>query len=669
MPVTIGNITPTGTINNTRTPILTADFSTHLGNVMVRIWRVTSLPDPGSFNPVTDAATHVPAYEWVRNSGIIFVDTPMRVSHTVTSRLSDDVYRVYWITADWGSTEWSSWEHADFTLSDPLLSPTPGSQRPPHGTITAETSLLLESQVPAHPSGRRAGILFELSNDNFASHSIVYPADVLAAGPWTRQLQTQPLSAGIWYLRSRTSDEFGQVSDWHATSVVIITGKPQTKSHSPNDTVVPYEGGNVVLSWVLDDPNPTNTITSATVEVIHPPTMFYIVQEIDFYTTENRITVSIPQSYNEQELAWRVQVKDNEGLWSDISPWVPFRVANKPEVNIQVPDESGLVWSPKPTFHWSITSPFVVAGPDFSERTQKQWRVYVTDESGESEIVADSGWQAGEATSWEMPTAILTTDSQYLLTIEVIDNLGLSARAMRPFIATYTRPTPVTPVLDAGRFQEEAAIIVDWSAAVIDVGFVEWRVYRSSLESEFEIYDLIFSTNSPSVRSFVDYLMPCGESHFYVVVQAVVNAFSQVVESIFQPAQIPSLYTPYFFLIVPDEPSLNLQLRNVKSDSFGDEQEMETINLIGRGRRVEYGTRYGQSGSLEVQLYDRPGLTARQQRRAIETIRDSKLPVYLRNPFGDVWKVALMSAQVSRIAGVGPREYATVNIEYVEVTA
>jgi hypothetical protein len=98
---------------------------------------------------------------------------------------------------------------------------------------------------------------------------------------------------------------------------------------------------------------------------------------------------------------------------------------------------------------------------------------------------------------------------------------------------------------------------------------------------------------------------------------------------------------------------------------------MATQNLIGRGRRVEYGTRFGQVGSLTARFLDREepgGLTAREQRLALEALRSSQQKVYLRNAFGDVWQIAISSAKFTRQAGVGLQEITTVSLSYSELT-
>ena len=120
-------------------------------------------------------------------------------------------------------------------------------------------------------------------------------------------------------------------------------------------------------------------------------------------------------------------------------------------------------------------------------------------------------------------------------------------------------------------------------------------------------------------------------------------------------------------IVCPDAPTLNVTLHSVRGETFSDEKESSTLNVIGRGRIVQYGTKYGKSGTLEVAFYDNEVQTAREQRLALEALRDSGAYCFLRNPFGDVWSVAVITMDVTRVPGVGNREYATASIAYSEV--
>lgn len=59
--------------------------------------------------------------------------------------------------------------------------------------------------------------------------------------------------------------------------------------------------------------------------------------------------------------------------------------------------------------------------------------------------------------------------------------------------------------------------------------------------------------------------------------------------------------------------------------------------------------------------------TARQQRLDIEAIKGRRRPLYIRNPFGDILKIAAGNIGVTRIPGVGATELTDLTIPYTEV--
>jgi len=63
-----------------------------------------------------------------------------------------------------------------------------------------------------------------------------------------------------------------------------------------------------------------------------------------------------------------------------------------------------------------------------------------------------------------------------------------------------------------------------------------------------------------------------------------------------------------------------------------------------------------------------PGaIRARALRQALMDMKRSGHKLYIRNPFGDLWRVHISSMSVSRIAGVGSNEFVDVDIPYMEV--
>lgn len=123
----------------------------------------------------------------------------------------------------------------------------------------------------------------------------------------------------------------------------------------------------------------------------------------------------------------------------------------------------------------------------------------------------------------------------------------------------------------------------------------------------------------------------------------------------------------FYRLVHPTTATLTVTLHNVTSDSFSDEREEEAINLIGKGRHVDYGTNFGKIGSLSAQLRDDGTTTARQKKQAIENLKNSNSWVTMETPFGDAFKVSLGVLQFNRVPGVGSQEAIDVTIPYSEV--
>jgi hypothetical protein len=59
--------------------------------------------------------------------------------------------------------------------------------------------------------------------------------------------------------------------------------------------------------------------------------------------------------------------------------------------------------------------------------------------------------------------------------------------------------------------------------------------------------------------------------------------------------------------------------------------------------------------------------TARQQRLALEAMRQRKRSIFIRNPFGDIFRASTGNISVDRIAGTGRTEFTDIEIPYSEV--
>lgn len=132
---------------------------------------------------------------------------------------------------------------------------------------------------------------------------------------------------------------------------------------------------------------------------------------------------------------------------------------------------------------------------------------------------------------------------------------------------------------------------------------------------------------------------------------------------------MPTPVAGEYWLIHPTDADLNIKLSNVIQDDFTEEWEQATLLVINKGRKMDYGQRWGFAGSLTAQVWDETGMTARQSRLALELLKAEQITVTLQTPFGDTWAVALGTAQIGRVAGVGLREFHTLTIDYQEVAS
>lgn len=131
---------------------------------------------------------------------------------------------------------------------------------------------------------------------------------------------------------------------------------------------------------------------------------------------------------------------------------------------------------------------------------------------------------------------------------------------------------------------------------------------------------------------------------------------------------MPAPVAGEYWLVHPTDASKNVKLSTVIDDSFTDEWEESTLLIIGKGRKKDYGTRWGYTGSLVAQIWDEVGRTSTQAKAELELLKEQQITVILWTPFGEQIPIAMGNAQISRMAGVGTREFHTLTLPYEEIT-
>lgn len=233
---------------------------------------------------------------------------------------------------------------------------------------------------------------------------------------------------------------------------------------------------------------------------------------------------------------------------------------------------------------------------------------------------------------------------------------------------------PTYYTFDANGIDTRGYVNVSWAASFYEPNIVRRNIYRKPVTSG--IWEKIGSV-STTTRFFRDYLAESHVEYNYNVTQ-VSNASGSEEESPIGQAlavagNFGSEYTDNrsvevefisYWIINTENNSKSLRLTQVVGDSWTDEYEEAVVNLIGRGRHKDYGTRFGYSGSLNCQLR---GVSARSARLLLEELIRREDGMYLRNPFGDLFPVALGNLQVTFLPGVGNYEMSDVSFDYLEV--
>lgn len=569
---------------------------------------------------------------------------------------------VYTIGQVNGANQWSPWAAGPvFTINITVAAPT--GLVPVAGSTVTSSQPSMDATVAATIGNPLVYRQFQFSQSStFASGVISINEPTVGttragAVAWANPSGGTRLAEGTWYVRARTVEyNTGVVSAFTAANSFTVAHAPTTTARSPGLGGTIAYATSVTVNWTFSDIDTTDTQSRFQAQLwkVSDPAGSLKDSGIVASAAGSYTFTGLDATWKDTELRWKVNVADSDLVFGGYSADTSFWMSDPPTVVVTVPAAGGVISTASPTTTWTYAAS--------RGRTQAQWKMEIW--QGAS-MVATSGWVASTASSWTVPSPVVTVGPTFQARLSVIDSVGLQTNVTNNFTATYTAPPTPTFSFDTTEYASAGRVTLDWSGTSPTGSFVAWRVYRRTFGDS--LWTLLLETTTPTARAYRDYLAPSQVDTEYAVVQVALS-LGVPTESTYV-GQHALLIAAQYMLVCPSNDLLNLVLYETNSDNFSSEQEMAAINLPGRGRRVEYGTRYGQTGQLSVTFRNRNNISARAQRLALEALRNSGLAVYLRNPFGDVWKVALNTAAVTRVAGVGLVETATAQIDYSEITA
>lgn len=220
--------------------------------------------------------------------------------------------------------------------------------------------------------------------------------------------------------------------------------------------------------------------------------------------------------------------------------------------------------------------------------------------------------------------------------------------------------------LDTNPFTEDGYVGLTWTNATKGSNWYSWRVYRrpSTTAGKWTLVkEYLYDTPT---YVFHDYWAASNVAQEWIVIR--VHLVSSVpTEEAFTTPEIGTPESDNYWLVHPYNIAYNLKLFP-SGESFSIESEVGEMNIIGRGRRIDYGTVWGRRGSLACQLRDR-AVTASEQLRILEAQQNAKSFFWLRDPWSNMLRVRVSDLQVQRIAGVGLRQFADITFAYSALVA
>jgi hypothetical protein len=483
------------------------------------------------------------------------------------------------------------------------------------------------------------------------------------------------LPQGTWYVRATLEDGVGKRGTWSAAQSFTVAHPPAAGNLSPaQDAWRAYGSGSVTFTWSFTDPSSDDYQTAFQILVTRASDGATVLDTGKIVSTANSYSGAIGSTYKDTQLRWQIKLWDRDNVAGSYSPASTFYTGDAATASITTPANNATVTTTTPAVTLTGTCP--------TGRTIKLYRLVLLQGAV---MLWDSGLkQAGDKTGAftindQVPSGYLVNNTAFTLAAYVVDSSGVqSTQTSIIFTTAWVLPaTPSSIAVSTASYNTDGAgyISVTWPDTGRDANFVSWLVYRRDdlvdtntgqvLETgPWQYVDAVTSVN-PAGYDYHDLYAPSGYSVTYRISQ-VVSRFGDVVESTYRVANpVLSSSDSYFLIDLSTKAAFALNI--VKGDSYTDEYEQAEYTIAGRGRYIDHGDHLGLKGTLDIQLRNSLTQTARQKKRRLELMKEANSTLYLRTPFGDLYRVSPGDLAVSRIAGVGLQEFCDVQIPYAEV--
>jgi hypothetical protein len=391
-------------------------------------------------------------------------------------------------------------------------------------------------------------------------------------------------------------------------------------------------------------------------------------------TTEFSTRITLSGSLVDVNLRWKIRTWDSFDSIGSYSSYMTFTMGAAPIVSITSPTNGGTVNTGIPTI--------VFQADTGNARRIKAHRVSIFKGGvlawDNGRRIVDVAENTGMTVTASTP--VLLNATTYTVYVEVEDSLGIKGTGQSSFTTSFTpavNPSGMAASITQYNVEGQGYVSLTWNDTGRESTFYSWVVYRKD--------DLIIPGTTTVVEAgtykevyrkfeigtsyeFRDHFAPSGYKVNYLVKQAV-NRFGDIVESAnTTPVEVYPYSDGYWLIEGVSGAGDAFRLSIVTADDYDEEYEETDYRIIGRGRHFDQGEYYGKAGTLEAQIRDTGNLTARQKKLRLEEIKSEARTLWMRNPFGDIFRCAVKTMSISRIAGVGGSEFVDVTIPYVEVS-
>lgn len=546
----------------------------------------------------------------------------------------------------------------NFSL-EPLIPPTPTIKSPTAGSVVNTATPVLVGTATAWGS-TPTKMEWQIAYDSAFTtglYSIIEPDTAYrVSGDYSLSIPVEDkLTQRAYYARARQVSSGGLNGPWTTAVAFTVSHPPSATNLAPTSNQGVIMGASNRFSWVFADTSVTDSQSAYQLVIERNDTAQTVLDTLKTASSALFRDITISSSYENVQLRWRLKVWDSEDVASTFTNYQLFIPTTPPSIAITSPVDGSDISTSRPTITWTFSAS--------GSRTQANYRVTIQ-KVGESVLLFDSGIIAGTETSYTVNTPVIENANQYKITIYVTDSIGIGVLAITTVNAVYEEPALVQFVADDKYYESEGFVHVYWGGTELDAMFVAWRVYRKNVNDAS--YTRIAEIPQAEITEIRDWLIPSLSTFRYYVVQ-VVERFEEQVESVVAAPVEVTLGTGGYWMIDPVDPANSIRLHNVTQESYTEISEQAEYLIVGRGRHIDEGETIGIEGTLVAQLRSSIDGTAREKKLKIETLKRQKKPVYLRNPFGDIWYISIGTMSVERVAGVGVSEFVDVTVPYKQI--